>query len=40
MEEVQEKLDDRLELKLGFDRIRKAVADRCVTEYAVAKTME
>ena len=40
MEEVQEKFDARLEQKLGFDRIRKAVADRCVTEYAVAKTME
>ena len=40
MEEVQEKFDARLEQKLGFDRIRKGVADRCVTEYAVAKTME
>ena len=40
MEEMQNNIDTRLEQKLGFDRIRKAVADRCVTEYAVAKTME
>ena len=30
----------RLEQKLGFDRIRKAVADRCSTEYAANKSME
>ena len=29
--------DTRLEQKLGFDRIRKAVADRCNTEYAAAR---
>ncbi len=33
-------IDCRLEQKLGFDRIRKAIADRCATEYAAAKTME
>ena len=37
---IIDNIDCRLEQKLGFDRIRKAVADRCVTEYAVAKTME
>ena len=46
MEEIQENngiptgIDTRLEQKLGFDRIRKAVADRCVTEYAANKAME
>jgi len=29
--------DIRLEAKLGFDRVRKSVSDRCSTEYAVAK---
>lgn len=29
--------DKRLETKLGFDRIRKSIADRCSTEYAVAR---
>ena len=28
---------ERLEAKLGFDRIRTAVADRCSTEYAAAR---
>ena len=37
---MQGNADARLEQKLGFDRIRKAVADRCVTEYAVNRTME
>ena len=39
MEEDIRNIDTRLEQKLGFDRIRQAVADRCVTEYAVSKTM-
>ena len=30
----------KLEWKLGFDRIRSAVADRCRTDYAVARTAE
>lgn len=29
--------DIRLEAKLGFDRVRKSVSDRCSTEYAVAR---
>ena len=40
MEEVKENIDIRLEQKLGFDRIRKAVADRCATEYASGRAME
>ncbi len=30
--------DTRLEAKLGFDRIRKTISDRCNTEYAAAKS--
>ncbi|MBP5635616.1 MAG: hypothetical protein J6W83_04435, partial [Bacteroidales bacterium] len=30
-------LDARLENKLGFDRIREAVANRCSTDYAAAR---
>ena len=40
MEENRADIDERLEQKLGFDRVRKAVADRCATEYAVNRTME
>ena len=41
MDEIQDNnIDMRLEQKLGFDRIRKAVADRCSTEYAANKSME
>ena len=40
MEEARTNTDLRLEHKIGFDRIRKAIADRCVTEYAVNRTME
>ena len=40
MEENRVDIDERLEQKLGFDRVRKAVADRCATEYAVNRTME
>ncbi len=40
MEENMADIDERLEQKLGFDRVRKAVADRCATEYAVNRTME
>jgi len=29
-----ERIDTRLEQKLGFDRIRKMISDRCSTEYA------
>lgn len=31
---------NRLEQKLGFDRVRSAVSDKCSTEYAVARTAE
>ena len=27
-------IDSRLEEKLGFDRVRKIIADRCSTDYA------
>ncbi len=37
MEVTIEGRDIRLEAKLGFDRVRKSVSDRCSTEYAVAK---
>jgi len=30
----------RLEQKLGFDRVRQAVADKCSTEYAATRTSE
>lgn len=30
-------MDNGLEIKLGFDRVRKSIADRCSTEYAVAR---
>ena len=29
--------NSRVEAKLGFDRIRKAIADRCATDYAAAR---
>ena len=29
--------DARLESKLGFDKIRKAISDRCLTDYAAAR---
>lgn len=31
---------ERLEIILGFDRIRKIISDRCSTDYAVARTEE
>jgi len=30
----------RLEQKLGFDRVRSAIADKCSTEYAATRTLE
>lgn len=33
-------IDSRLEEKLGFSRIRKAVGDRCSTDYAAARVAE
>ena len=33
-------IDRRLESKLGFDKVRAMVSDRCSTEYAVGKVAE
>lgn len=40
MQEHGTEIDSRLEGKLGFDRVRTFVADRCSTEYAVARVTE
>ena len=32
--------NERLESKLGFDKIRKMIADRCLTDYAAARVAE
>ena len=32
--------DERLESKLGFDKIRKSIADRCMTDYAATRVTE
>lgn len=40
MEERRMPIDTRLEQKLGFDKIRKMISDRCATEYAVGRTAE
>ena len=32
--------DSRLEQKLGFDKIRRQISDRCATEYAAARATE
>ena len=32
--------DARLESKLGFDKVRKAVSDRCMTDYAAGRVAE
>lgn len=37
MEESQIEIDYRLEQKLGFDRVRKMISDRCSTVYASEK---
>ena len=31
---------ERLESKLGFDKIRKMIADRCLTDYAAGRVAE
>ena len=31
---------DRLESKLGFDKIRKSISDRCMTDYAAGRVAE
>ena len=33
-------IDSHLEAKLGFDRVRQAISDRCNTEYAAARVAE
>ena len=33
-------MDTRLEAKLGFDKIRKSISDRCLTEYAAQRVAE
>ena len=38
--EHEKEIDTRLEGKLGFDRVRTFVADRCSTEYAVSRVTE
>lgn len=40
MQEHGTEIDSRLEGKLGFDRVRTFVADRCSTEYAVTRVTE
>lgn len=40
MQELGTEIDSRLEGKLGFDRVRTFVADRCSTEYAVTRVTE
>ena len=40
MQEHGTEIDRRLESKLGFDRVRTFVADRCSTEYAVSRVAE
>ena len=38
--ELQHTIDTRLEVKLGFDRVRKSIADRCSTAYAAQRASE
>ena len=38
MEERKTSIDTRLEQKIGFDRIRKIISDRCSTSYAAERT--
>ena len=40
MGEVGDSIDRRLENKLGFDKVRAMVSDRCSTEYAVSRVAE
>lgn len=40
MQGLGTEIDTRLESKLGFDRVRTFVADRCSTEYAVTRVTE
>ena len=38
MEERKNSIDTRLEQKIGFDRIRRIISDRCSTSYAAERT--
>ena len=38
MEEKKRTIDRRLEQKIGFDRIRNIISDRCSTAYAAERT--
>ena len=38
MEERKNSIDARLEQKIGFDRIRRIISDRCSTSYAAERT--
>ena len=38
MKETHREIDTRLEQKIGFDRIRRIISDRCSTSYAVERT--
>ncbi len=39
MEHRKRFIDTRLEQKIGFDRVRQIISDRCSTSYAVERTM-
>lgn len=39
MKDTQTNIDTRLEQKIGFDRIRKMISDRCSTEYASGRVV-
>ena len=38
LENKRNTIDTRLEQKIGFDRIRRIISDRCSTSYAVERT--
>ena len=40
MEEQTSHIDTRLESKLGFDRVRTLISDRCSTDYAASRVEE
>ena len=40
LEEKKRTIDTRLEQKIGFDRIRRIISDRCSTAYAAERTAE
>ena len=40
LEEKKRAIDTRLEQKIGFDRIRRIISDRCSTAYAAERTAE